>query len=260
MALVVAMLGLGEAGSAIAQDLVARSVTVRGWDPVKAPPGEVVQAGNAQDAVSGADVVLSVNTAAVALEVASSVADHLSPGTLYADLNTGAPELKRAVARAVEAAGALFVDVALMAPVPGRGIATPVLVSGQGAARFAELFAPLGMSVEVVDGRPGSAASRKLLRSVVMKGMAAAVIEGLRAAQRFGCEDWYMSEVRSIFAGADEALVERLISGSRRHAVRRSHEMRIVSEMLLSAGVHPRISMAAAEWLKELSVPGQDGR
>lgn len=260
MGLTVAVLGLGEAGSAIARDLVARSVTVRGFDPVAAPPEGVVAAMDAADAVQGADVVLSVNAAAVALQVASSVAPALRPGTLYADLNTGAPELKRSVAKPVEAAGAVFVDVALMAPVPGKGITTPALASGPGAQRFAELFIPLGMPVKVVDDQPGSAASRKLLRSVVMKGMAAAIIEGLTAAQRQGCEEWYLEEVRSIFRNANEALVDRFINGSRKHAVRRAHEMRVVAEMLLANDVHPRISLAAAEWLKELAAAQRSGQ
>ncbi|MGZ4310454.1 MAG: NAD(P)-dependent oxidoreductase, partial [Gaiellaceae bacterium] len=58
--------------------------------------------------------------------------------------------------------------------VPASGLATPALASGAGAGRFAELFRPLGMPVEVVGPRPGDAAGLKLLRSVFMKGMAAA--------------------------------------------------------------------------------------
>src|SRR5207344_3226702 len=60
----VAVLGLGEAGGRIAADLVDAGVTVRGWDPAHDWDGVT----NATDAVSGADVVLSVNAAAVALE------------------------------------------------------------------------------------------------------------------------------------------------------------------------------------------------
>jgi NAD binding domain of 6-phosphogluconate dehydrogenase len=36
----VAMIGLGEAGSAIAADLVSAGATVRGWDPVAPVPDE----------------------------------------------------------------------------------------------------------------------------------------------------------------------------------------------------------------------------
>jgi 3-hydroxyisobutyrate dehydrogenase-like beta-hydroxyacid dehydrogenase len=47
---------------------------------------------------------------------------------------------------------------------------------------------PLGAAVEVVGEKPGEAALRKLLRSVFFKGMAAAVLEALEAARKFGLE------------------------------------------------------------------------
>ena len=83
-----------------------------------------------------------------------------------------------------ESAGeaASFVDVSLMAPVPGRGLRTPMLVSGPGATAYADLLAPLGAQVEVVEGPAGEASRRKLLRSVFFKGMAAAVTEAVAAA------------------------------------------------------------------------------
>ena len=253
----VAVLGLGEAGSAIAQDLAARGVRVLGWDPVVREVPGVVRAEGPVQAAQGADAVLSVNAARVALEVARQLAAHLRPGQLFCELNTASPALKRAVAEVVEGSGALFVDVALMAPVPGRGIRTPALVSGRGAHRFAELFRPLGMPVEVVDEAPGAAAARKLLRSVFMKGLAACVLEGLQAAERLGWGEWYRQELATTLREADEQLLERLISGSRKHAARRVHEMTAAAEFLLSLGVMPRVSMAAAEWLQELDRQGR---
>lgn len=248
-----AVLGLGEAGSAFARDLAGQGVRVVGWDPrVEAVP-PVEGAGNAVEAVQGAAVIISVNAAAVALNVAREVAPYITPEQIFADFNTGSPGLKRALADVIEARGARFVDVALMAPVPGRGLRTPALVSGSGARDFQSLLAPLGMPVEVVDDQPGSAAARKLLRSVVMKGLAAAVIEGLTAAERVGWGQWYREEVATIFREADEALLDRLITGSRRHAARRVHEMDAAAEFLLSLGVPPRVSMASAEWLRDLT-------
>jgi 3-hydroxyisobutyrate dehydrogenase-like beta-hydroxyacid dehydrogenase len=122
--------------------------------------------------------VLSVNAAAAAFDAALGVADALPADALYADLNTASPRLKR------ELAGSLpvqFVDVALVGVVPDTGLATPALASG--ADRFATLFRPLGMPVDVVGPQPGDAAGLKLLRSVFMKGMAAAVS---RASKRRG--------------------------------------------------------------------------
>ena len=92
----VAVLGLGEAGGRIAADLVTAGCIVRGWDPVRRPEG-VETAVGAREAVNGADVVLSVNAAAVALDVAAGVADALAGDGLYADLAAviGEPLLER---------------------------------------------------------------------------------------------------------------------------------------------------------------------
>jgi 3-hydroxyisobutyrate dehydrogenase-like beta-hydroxyacid dehydrogenase len=250
--LTVAVLGLGEAGSAIAGDLVRAGAIVRGFDPVATPPQGVQAAGDAGDAASGSAIVLSVNAAAVAVEVAESAARALRPGQVYADLNTGGPALKRAVAEVVEPTGAAFADVALMAPVPGRGLTTPALVCGPGADDFAERLAPLGMAIEVLGPETGAAAARKLLRSVFMKGLAAACIESVRAARAAGCEEWLRAEIAEVLAGADGDLLDRLLTGSERHAARRIHEVQDARELLAELGVEARVSEATEGWLAAL--------
>jgi 3-hydroxyisobutyrate dehydrogenase-like beta-hydroxyacid dehydrogenase len=241
----VAVLGLGEAGGRIAADLVAAGCVVRGWDPVARPPGVPVAA-DAGSAVAGADAVLSVNAAAVALEVASSVAGVLDPDTVFADLNTAAPALKHALADRVPVP---FADVALVGVVPALGLRTPALASGPGAPRFVELFGPLGMPVDVVGELPGDAAGLKLLRSVFMKGLAAAAIESLAAARAAGAEERVDADIASVIG---RPLLDRLLSGSRAHAARRVEEMRAAAEYVEELGVPPRVSAAAADWLEQL--------
>src|SRR5262245_22720372 len=230
----VAVLGLGEAGGKIAADLAAAGVDVRGWDPVRES-----DAASDTDAVEGADVVLSLTTAAHALEAARSVAPALRDDMLYADLNTASPALKRELAATVPQ----FVDVALMGTV--AGLRTPALASGPGADRFAELFRPLGMPVEVVD----DAAGMKLLRSVFMKGVAAAALESLEAAEAAGARERIRTDIVSLIG---EPVLDRLLEGSRLHAARRVDEMRAAAAYLEELGVTPRIATAAAEWLEQL--------
>ena len=143
-----------------------------------------------------------------------------------------------------------------MAPVPGRGIGTPALASGGGAARFAELLGEAGMPVEVVGGAPGEAALRKLLRSIVWKGLAAVVLEATAAGAAADRADHVRAEILAIFAEADEGLLERMLTGSRTHATRRTHEMEAVGEMLRDLGVPSWMSDGSAEWLRAL----RDGR
>jgi 3-hydroxyisobutyrate dehydrogenase-like beta-hydroxyacid dehydrogenase len=241
----VAVLGLGEAGGRIASDLVAAGCAVRGFDPARQLAG-VDNADSARSAVEGADVVLSVNAAAVALELAADVAGALVAGGLYADLNTAAPGLKRELAAAVPVR---FVDVALVGVVPATGLATRALASGDGAERFAALFRPLGMPVDVVGAEPGDAAGLKLLRSVFMKGIAAAAIESLAAADAAGVTEHVRPDIASVLG---EPLLDRLLEGSRAHAARRVEEMQAAAAYVEELGVEPRIAAAAAAWLEQL--------
>jgi 3-hydroxyisobutyrate dehydrogenase-like beta-hydroxyacid dehydrogenase len=239
----VAVVGLGEAGAAIAADLEAAGCVVRGWDAV---------ADGVAGAVRGADLVLSLVTAAGARAVVSEAAAALRPGAVFADMNTSAAALKRDLAESVEAAGALFADVAVMAPVPGGGLRTPLLASGKGAERFAELVAPLGARVEVLPGGPGTAATRKLIRSVFVKGLAAARLEADAAARAAGCGDWLRRDAAATLSTADERLVERLLEGSRAHAERRVHELHDAADLLRDLGVEPRMTEAARDVLRDL--------
>lgn len=245
------VLGLGEAGSRLGADLVAAGVDVRGYDPVVAgAPEGLVRAPDVASAVGGADVVLSLTTAATALAAAESVVSVLGQDSIYADLNTSSPALKRELACVLADAGRRFADVALLGPVPARGLGTPALASGSGAAAFAELFRPLGMPVDVVSAEAGDAAALKLLRSAFMKGLAAAAIESTRAAEVMGHEDWLRSQVAEVIG---EPLLERLLEGSRTHAGRRVEEMEAASALLRELGVEPHVAVASAALLSDLA-------
>jgi 3-hydroxyisobutyrate dehydrogenase-like beta-hydroxyacid dehydrogenase len=241
----VAVLGLGEAGARIAADLVAAGCAVRAWDPARRPEG-LPNAASDLEAVTGADVVLSLTTAAFALAAAERVAGELAPGALYADLNTSAPQLKRELADALSVP---FADVALIGAVPNLGLKIPALASGAGAERFAELFRPLGMPVEVVGEQPGDAAGMKLLRSVFMKGLAAIAIESLEAAKAAGVEERVRADITGVIG---EPLLERLLTGTQEHAARRADEMRATAAYVEELGVEPRMAEAAAEWLVQI--------
>ncbi|MDR5709155.1 MAG: DUF1932 domain-containing protein [Armatimonadota bacterium] len=252
--LLVAVFGLGEAGGAVAEDLARAGARVVGWDPQpKRVPEGVALAKDPQAAVAGADVVLVLTTPAAALEVASAVGGQLRPGQVYADCNSTSPAVKRRAAALVELSGALFADVALMAPVPGRGIRTPALASGPGARALADRLAPLGMPVQILGPEVGSAASRKLVRSVFMKGLAASALEALAAARALGCEADVYEDISRTLEEADASLLRRLVEGTRRHAARRADEMRAACELLDELGIPGRVARACVAWLEELA-------
>ncbi len=246
----VAVLGLGEAGAAISHDLLASGVAVRGFDPVVGARQGIIETGSDAEACEGADLVLSLTTAHEAEAAFRNAAPGLGPGALYADLNTSSAGLKLQLAALAERRGVAFADVAMMSPVPGRGIRTPMLVSGQAAADVAAALNYLGGRAEVLPGPAGAAATRKLVRSVFYKGMAAAVVESLRAGRAAGCESWLRENIAEDLG---VAMVDRLEQGSITHAVRRADEMAAACEMLGELGIPARIAAASRDWLAQLA-------
>jgi 3-hydroxyisobutyrate dehydrogenase-like beta-hydroxyacid dehydrogenase len=250
----IGVLGLGEAGSALASDLARAGAVVRGFDPAPRHAEGVDVTRTADEAVEGVDLVLAVTPAASAHEAAESAAPHLGSGQMYADASTAAPGLKRELEAVVAPTGATFADLALLGTVPGRGLRTPALVSGPGAEAVVSALAPLGMPVESLGSETGAASTRKLVRSVFMKGLAAAIGESLAAGRAAGCEDWIAGEIEETLNAADSGLFRRLVEGSRRHAVRRVDEMAAARALLVELGVEPRVTRAAEEWLAELAL------
>ncbi|MBG0562684.1 NAD(P)-dependent oxidoreductase [Actinoplanes aureus] len=251
MTTLIAVLGLGEAGSLIAADLVAAGATVRGFDPKVPPPPGVRAAASDAEACAGASIVLSVNSAADATEALRAALPALRPATIWADLNTATPGLKESLGT-LGAGVVRVVDVALMAPVPGRGLRTPMTMSGPAAGELAAVLRGFGATVDVLDGPVGAAATRKLLRSVFYKGLAAAVVESLAAAKAAGLEEWLRGNIRDELIRGDADTLDRLVDGSRKHAVRRRDEMAAAAELLGDLGVPARIAGASRDWLGDL--------
>ena len=250
----IAILGLGEAGALLARDLVRAGVAVRGWDPdLHGDLSEIPIASTFAEAVRGATIVISVNWATVAADVAREALPLLGPGTIFADHNTAGPALKKELAAIVAPSGAAFVDVAMMAPVPGLGIRVPMFLAGPGAAALAAHYRAYGTPVEVVSEIPGDAAARKLTRSVFFKGMSAAVCEALEAARAVGVEEWLRADITRTFVAADATLLDRVIEGTFKHATRRAHEMQDATALLDELGVPSTIAAATAASLERIS-------
>lgn len=236
----VAILGLGEAGSRFAADLVEAGVAVSAYDPAPVPtPLGVTRHRRPADAVAGADLVLALTASTDAARALTEVLDAMPATALYADLSTSAPSLKAELAVLAGAHRRPFVDVALMKSVPGKGWRTPALASGPGAERYASLMGRFGVPVEPLGDKAGDASTRKLLRSVMMKGLAGLVIEAMRAADAAGRSEWLWAELVAEITAADDALLTRLVRGTGIHAPRRVDEMEAAATLLDSLNVDP---------------------
>jgi 3-hydroxyisobutyrate dehydrogenase-like beta-hydroxyacid dehydrogenase len=254
----VAVLGLGEAGSLLASDLARGGDEVHGYDP---SPVSMIHGVNRHEtpesAVAGCSLVLAVTPSSQARTVLASVAELLDDGDVYADLSTGPPNLKEELAGVVAGRSASFVDVALMSAVPGHGLRTPALASGSGAEMYAGLINARGGRVEVVGERAGEAAARKLLRSIVMKGLAALLIESTQAATRYGQIEWFWNHLVDQLGSIDEALMERLLSATPLHAGRRLEEMEAARDLLTELGLPATMTGAVITQLHRLREEGR---
>ena len=234
----VTVFGLGEAGSLIAADLARAGVEVHGFDPADVPtPQGAHRHDMPTSAVAGAELVMAVTAAADAKEAMAQALDIIGPETVYADLATASPSLKRELAGIAAERGVPFVDVALMAPVPGLGLATPALASGPGAEIMASALNLLGARVESIGGDAGAAQARKLTRSIVTKGLAGLVRGAMTAARAAGDEEWAWRQIVNLLETTDEDFIERLTEGTDLHAERRLAEMEAVADYLDDLGV-----------------------
>lgn len=246
----VALIGFGEAGSTFAAG-AGWGEQACGWDLLPARRATmqeigVIAAPTARDALAGAPVVLSLVTADQALKAAQDYAPDLAPGALWCDMNSVAPETKRAAARAVEAAGGRYVDVAVLAPVEPARLQVPLLLAGPAAEAAAAALRTLGFgNVCVVGVDVGRASAIKMIRSVMVKGVEALTAEMMAAADAAGVADEVLASLdasEKVLSWAERAAynLERMTT----HGLRRAAEMEESAKTLEALGVAPLMTQA----------------
>ncbi len=264
----VGFIGLGEVGSSYAGALVARGLLqehVRalylgsrpGADPLRAAR-QAQRAGVAfyEDPAAfadGLDLIVSAVSPRGAQEVAGAVAGHLTGPQLFLDVNSVGPKTKESIAQLLAARGVRMADGAIMGAPASSGRIT-LTVSGPCAAEVAAMLTPYGARVDVVGDRVGMAATLKMTRSVVMKGLAMLLIEALSAARKAGVEQEVLRGLdESIHQRDFESLVQRFVCGSLQHAGRRVGEMEEVATFLGELGVPAEMTRATQSRLRYLA-------
>jgi 3-hydroxyisobutyrate dehydrogenase-like beta-hydroxyacid dehydrogenase len=247
------LIGFGEAGSTFALaagwEDEARAFDIA--DKSKAYRKAGVQAcPNFHDAVGNASAILSLVTADAAQSVAEAAAQHISKDALYFDMNSVAPDTKRAAAKLIDAAGGHYVDVAIMAPVNPARLAVPLLLSGAYSETGATRLSALGFTnVRVVAGDVGLASSIKMIRSVMIKGQEALTAEMMLAAERAGVADEVLASLGEGWASKADYNLERM----RTHGLRRAAEMEEVAKTLSALGVAPVMTNGTVQRQREMA-------
>src|SRR5882757_10249405 len=178
-----ALIGFGEFGGIFGRDLAATGISVAMFDvllraePSRAPM--LAKATNANvracdsldEAIRGADLVISAVTASAAAGAAKEAASALSGGQTYLDINSVSPKTKREIARILKTSKAIFVEAAVMAPVSPQRLRVPMLLGGAEAEAAAPRLRSIGMNVQAISDRIGVASAIKMCRSIIIKGL-----------------------------------------------------------------------------------------
>ena len=259
----IGFIGFGEAAYNLTVGLLSEGMEhVRAYDKFwnSDPQGEIIRYRAAEtgtdllpslgELVEKCDMILSAVSADKAVELAQKAKPYLQPDKLYVDVNSASPMTKEAI-DSVISADALFVDCAIMGPVPPFQHKVPMIVCGPGAELFSRTMTPYGMNIEVMAAAAGGASAAKMFRSIFMKGYVMLILEMLTAARTYGIEDEILSSLdQTVMRGSFLENVNGLVCRGVIHSERREHEMDEVIATLEELQLDAIMSRAARKKLR----------
>jgi 3-hydroxyisobutyrate dehydrogenase-like beta-hydroxyacid dehydrogenase len=261
-AMKLAFIGFGEAGRAFCKSLKGADPTLEfaAYDLLLDGEGEegptaramrelgVTVAATLAAGLEGADWVVSAVTADQCQHAAMAAAPLLAGKEVFLDINSVSPQRKRDNAERIEATGAVYIDMAVMAPVAGKGHRTPVLVAGPAIGEIAGRLTELGFDYRIAGEVAGAATAIKMVRSVFVKGLEALTVETLLAAEASNC----LPEIQESLAGSYPGLgwpdfAAYQFERTSRHGKRRAAEMHESAATLNDLGLFGGLASAVAD-------------
>lgn len=253
----IGFLGYGEAARAFHEGLSRPGLVFTAYDSLldrdyEAMANAIRDRGgivaNTIAALAEADWIFSAVTADQSLLAVEPLLPHLRQGQVLIDINSVSPDRKRQTAAVVEAAGATYLDMAVMAPVHPRKHQTPVLIAGGAAERLLSELEALGFSVSIVGPAPGTATAIKMVRSLFVKGLEAITVEALLAAKAAGCFKEILDSLSGSFPGLDwPRFAEYQFERTTVHGRRRAAEMQESAATLDALGLNGNLAREIAE-------------
>jgi 3-hydroxyisobutyrate dehydrogenase-like beta-hydroxyacid dehydrogenase len=256
----VGLVGYGEVGRILAEDLRKQDVSVTAYDlklrsdqsggALRDHAGAhgVKLVSSHADLAAQSDFIVSAVTASQAVPVAQACAPSVKSGAWYLDFNSASPGAKQRAAALIDGKGGRYVEGAVMTSIPPYRIKVPLLLGGAGAGELAPLLTELGFDAKKASDRLGVASAVKMCRSVMIKGLEAMVIESFTTARAYGVEDAVLASLKETFPGIDwekqgAYFFQRVIE----HGRRRSEEVREVAETVREIGLTPWSAQGTAE-------------
>jgi 3-hydroxyisobutyrate dehydrogenase-like beta-hydroxyacid dehydrogenase len=251
----VGFIGFGEAGSNFSAGLreTNPALKITAYD-IRFPLEPALQAKATELGVTAVgasiaepDLVFSFVVAKASVTVAKVSAKVMRVGQIYADCNSSSPQMKQQVAAALDGTGVKMVDCAVMSGVPGRRHKVPMNLSGPDAEETVGLLSQLGCVCEATGDQIGAASALKMMRSVMMKGIDALLLEFIDGARQYGVTEAALASMADNYPGVDWlGRAPGAMSRTSEHAVRRASKMQEVSGTLRAVGVEPMMAEATS--------------
>jgi 3-hydroxyisobutyrate dehydrogenase-like beta-hydroxyacid dehydrogenase len=256
----IGLVGYGEVGRILAEDLRAQGLTVCAHD-LKLHQPEAAGGLSLHALAHGVTLVpshaalaervellISAVTASQTEAVAQACAPSLRPGTWFLDFNSASPAAKQRAATTVAAHGGRYVEGAVMTSVPPHRLRVPLLLGGPWAEALSPLLQALGFDSRVASAQLGVASATKMCRSVMIKGLEAMVIESLTTARHYGVEDAVIASLYETFPGIDwEKQAAYFFQRVIEHGRRRAEELHEAAHTVQDAGLPPWSATATAQ-------------
>ncbi len=272
----VGLVGYGEVGRILAEDLRAQGLLVSAFDSTLTVSGLAADqmhahadrhgvglVGSHAGLATAADFVVSAVTASQAVAVAEACAPGLNAGAFFLDVNSASPGAKGRAAAIVDTAGGRYVEGAVMTSVPPYRLRVPLLLGGPHAEALLPGLEAIGFAPRVASATVGVASATKMCRSVMIKGLEAMVIESFTAARAYGVEDQVVASLVETFPGIDwERQATYFFQRAIQHGRRRAEEVREVAVTVREAGLDPWSASGTAArqaWVADLADTGLFG-
>ncbi len=227
----------------------------------RAADAGVAVAKSAREVVEACDVVVICVPARFTAPTADGLLPYAREDQLFVDVTTALPGIKEAEAEKFAAAGAKYVDSAMLGSLVVSAHKVPMLASGDGAKRWKDLMTPFAMKITLVGegSKPGAASRIKLARSVFMKGIEALIVESMLFARKMGIEDNILASIsNSIDKESFKDLAKRMAGADLVHSERRAFEVGEAMELMREVGVEPLIAAGAKKRLERTAALGMN--
>ena len=200
----IGFVGLGNMGTPMAVNLTNAGHEVVGFDPVAAIPEGVTKAQTAQEAASGADVVITMlPNGAIAHSVASDILPVMTKGAVLLDCSTIDVASARAMDQLAQDHGIGFLDAPVSGGVGGASAGTLTFMVGGSDSAFAkagQLFDIMGQKY-VHCGAAGHGQAAKICNNMILGITMIGTCEAFALADKLGLDRQAMFDVVSTSSG-----------------------------------------------------------